>query len=451
MSSALKSKHPDNMARRNSSKQRARPPRRRTRAVSRETPLPTPSIERIVETCVNGGSEVLGFDDPLEAEAWASAMLGTFYKMDVPWDAREELERSLLPAIVDRAEAANDAAGLAVLEALAVVADDEQAIRARAAAERMRAGGVVAPAWADELGSVVYEGAWMMTDVFGDHEAYYATFRYPGRKPHLVNALYDKAMGEIIKDGFVGYYKGDPRSSLKLEPGVAVTDADPAAMARRILDAIASGDMYLDNAWTPEFKRFRALIRARMRLLPAEPASEPPEPPDDAAREALISEFLTSGHAPDLEDAGAIASLCLDYSCDYLGEDGLRWSPIVVEQFMLDYLPRKVSLDMSQIQQLPAVLRAWVRFALTKRGLEERWIGEAVHAVDEFETAFRRAVTDADQFGPAKSIGNLMLAEGVDVHDQAVVERWIEAFNKKPFAERDRLLGGPKPRDIGKT
>lgn len=163
--------------------------------------------------------------------------------------------------------------------------------------------------------------------------------------------------------------------------------------------------------------------------------------PDDAAREALIAEFLASAHAPDAEEAEAIASLCLDYSCDYLGEDGLRWSPIVVEQFMLDYLPRKASLTMGQIRQLPAIVRGWVRFALTKRDLEERWVAETEHAVDEFEADFRKAVTDVDQFGPAKAIGNLLLADGVDPLDQAAVDRWIQQFNKRPFVERDHLLG----------
>jgi hypothetical protein len=382
--------------------------------------------------------------DPLEAESWASAMLGTFYKVAGPLGARDELERTLWPLVIRKAEAASDAAGLAVLEALAAVADDAVAVEAGLAARRLRSAGVPAPAWADELGSVVYEGAWMLTDVFEDHEAYFATFRYPGRDAHLVNGLYDRAMGEIIKDGFVGYFDGDPRSELPPEPGVALADAEPGPMARRILDAIDSGDMYLDNDWTPEFKQFRALIRSRMRRLPAAPPVVPPEPPRDDARQALVDEFLHSPHAPrGTDESAAIASLCLDYSCDYLGEDGLRWSPIVIEQFMLDFLPRKVSLSLPQVRALPGVLRAWVRFALTRRGMEERWIAEAEAAVGHHEKEFRKAVTDAGQFSPAKALANAMLADGVDLLDQPTVDQWIEAFNESPLPERDRLLRGP--------
>ncbi|MBI3749243.1 MAG: hypothetical protein HY262_10430 [Chloroflexi bacterium] len=380
-------------------------------------------------------------DDPLEAEAWASSIIGNFYKIDGPLQARDELETRLWPEVVRRAERRADREGLAVLEALAAVTDVEAiAADARDAADRLRALGIAVPAWAAELGSVAFESAWMLLDVFGDHEAYYATFRYPGRTPHIVNALYDKAMGEIIKDAFVGYSDGDPRTLIVVEDGVRAVDAEPGVMARRVVDAIANGDLYLDNDWTPEFRQFRALVLARMRRLPVAPPAEPPGPPDDSEREAIAAEFLSASALTDHSEADIIVSHCLDYVCDYLGEDPFRWSPIVVEQFLLDYLPRKVSLGLGAVAQLPAVLRAWVRFALLKRRLEERWIVETEEAVDQFAPEFRQAMTDADEFGPAKLLGNAMLADGVNPLDQASVDRWVDAFNARPIAERDALL-----------
>jgi hypothetical protein len=177
-----------------------------------------------------------------------------------------------------------------------------------------------------------------------------------------------------------------------------------------------------------------------MRRLPIAPMIEPPETPTDEEREAITAQFLATGSAAGNGEADMIVSHCLDYVCDYLGEDPFRWSPIVVEQFLMDYLPRKVSLNLRAVAQLPPVLRAWVRFALTKRGLEERWIVETEHAVDQFAAEFRRAMTDADEFGPAKLLANAMLADGVDPLDQASVDRWVDAFNARPIAERDALL-----------
>ena len=402
-----------------------------------------PSVADVAAAAVRGADELLTIEDPLEAEAWVSHVLGLSYKVDAPWEARELLERSIGPALVQSAEARNDATGHAVLAALAAVAEDELATAARAGADRLRAKGVEPPAWVAELGSAVVEETWMLEDVFGDHEAYFATFRYPGREAHLVNALYDKAMGEIIKDGFVGYTRGDVRSFTPREPGVSVVDCDPGVMARRVTDAIASGDMYLDNDWTPEFKQFRALILARMRTLPMAPPIAPPRPPTSRQRKALISEFLASRQdvVDDRHEATALVELCLDYTCDYLGDEPFRWSPIVVEQFMLDYLPRKVSLDMDQVRRLPDMLHAWVRFALTRRGLEERWIRETERSVKRWAKEFRRAMTDAGNWGPAKAIGSAMLADGVDTSDEAAVQRWIDDFNARSQDERDALLG----------
>ena len=396
----------------------------------RRDPRP-PSIDDLAAIVVRGGDELLQLDDPLDAERWASQMLGTYYKVDASWDARVALERDLVPAVVTAAAARGDPGGLAVLEALAAVIDDPDHLDlARAAADRLRSRGVGRPTWANELGAAAFEGAWVMEDVYDDHAAYFATFRYPGREPHIVNALYDRAMGKIIKDAMVAYPLEDMRARAVTEDGVFVRDVDAGSLARRVSAAIASGDQFLDNAWTPEFKSFRLLVLARMRSLDMAPEAAPPEPLDDEARDAVIDEFLATDSIAALDQADVIAATCLDYLCDYLGDEPFRWSPIVVEMFLLDYLPRKVSLDLPAIDQIPRVLREWVLFALTKRGLEERWIVETQAAVDERAREFRSAMTDADQFGPAKQVVNDMLADGIDLSDPAAVERWIEAYNE---------------------
>ena len=60
---------------------------------------------------------------------------------------------------------------------------------------------------------------------------------------------------------------------------------------------------------------------------------------------------------------------------------------------------------------------------------------------------FRRAVTDPDDFGSAKALVNAMLADGVDLTDQAAVGSWIGAVNARPFEVRDEFLGGRSPLD----
>ena len=422
------------MAKRSSRQTSKRSGRRPTGSRAQARSPQPPSVDGLAAVVVRGGREVLGVEDPLEAEQWASAMLGTFYKLPVTLEARDLVDRDLGPAIARLAEARGDAAGRAVLEAIAAVGDPRQATPARQAADRMAARGIAAPAWAAEIGSVELEGAWVIDDVFGDHEGYYLAFRYPGRPVHLLTGLVDKALGEIVKDASVGYAKGDPESILAEvsghEAGTSVSVADPSAVARRIIGAVADGDLYLDNDWSDDFKHTRALLLTRMRRLPLGPEIERPEFDHDT-RSAIVEAFLATPGLPGGDTAPYIASVCLDYLCDYLGDDPYRWSPIVVEQFLLDFVPRKVSLSLGEVRALPQVLRAWVRFALARRGLEEPWIMETEVAVDALEKAFLAEATDPDNFGPGKSIDAAMRADGVDFDDPAAIDAWIRAYNAR--------------------
>ena len=398
-------------------------------------------VDGLVRATLNEARELLAIDDPLEAEDWASGVIGAFYKLPVPFDVRERLERSLGPAIVQAAEGKRNATGLAVLCALAGVTRDE--IGAREAAARMAARGVPRPRWADVIGTPDYVGGYSVSDPFGDQIGYYLIFRYADRKPHMVMALYDENLGGIIKDAFVAELREDvdPRTVLGTDPDVTVQDAEPAEAAARIGRAIATGDQFLDNDWTPDFKETRALLLARLRLLPVVDLPEPPEPLVDDAREELTQEFLASALAPRRKETLRIVDHCLIARCDFGDGDPLRWSPTVVELFMLDYLPRKVSLTPEEIDALPEVLSAWVRFALIKRGLDERFIAEAEEAVEDFTEEFREAVNDSDSFGPAKAIMRALQADGVDVTDQQAVDAWLADFNGRPEEERQRFFG----------
>jgi hypothetical protein len=403
-------------------------------------PAPHPPIEDFARIILKGGEELLEVEDPFLAEMWASTALGIFYKMALPLSVRQEVESSIGPALVEGASRMGGAPGLAVLRALGAVVSDPWGASAVAAADALAAQGVPDPIWAGQIGRPELVDAWMTTDPYGDQRGYYATFRYPEHPPHTLTVLYDQNLGGIIKDAFAGFPKSDFRQYAKREPGVLASDADPGEMAARILDAVATGDKYLDNDWTDEFKKTRALLIARMRLLPAGQLEEP-APVERAERDGLIQEFLQSPYSTSSGEADLIADYCLDYRCDYGDGDPLRWSPTVVELFMLDHLPRKVTLDANQIRALPEVLRGWVRFALGKRGLEERWIEETETAVDRFAREFRSRVTDPSNFGPAKAIANAMRAAGVDLTDPRATQAWIDEFNSRPHEEREDLLG----------
>lgn len=301
------------------------------------------------------------------------------------------------------------------------------------------------PPWVTEIGKPEFVDAWVTEDPYGDQRGHYARFRYPGRDPHTMIALYDVNLGGIVKDSSFGYTTGDMRSDF-IEAQMDLMDlveVNPQDMAAEILVGVAMGDLYIDNAWTEDFKKTRALLLVRMRALIDEVPTGSPEDREEVpekTRRALIAEFAGSGHSTGSEAEAAILHHCLTYRCDYCDGDPLRWSPTAVELFMVDFLPSKVTLDALEIRALPTALKAWVRFALTKRGLEERLIADTESAVDRYAPAVKKLVTDPSNFGMAKAMSHAMMSAGVDLTDRGAVDRWIEEFNQRPFEERDEFL-----------
>lgn len=404
-------------------------------------PHPAPPVAKLLDIIFRG-DDVVGEVDPFVAEMWASQMLGTFYKVPLPIHVRVEFEKSMEAGILAAIDEADGENQLAVLRALAAVAPAPIGRRAHIKAEELVARGVTDPSWAHEIGRPEFVDAWMTEDPYGDQRGYFARFRYSGRDPHTVMALYDVNLGGIVKDSFASYTKGDLRSVPTPEE-MSPKEVKPSAMASQVLAGISMGDMYIDNDWTEDFEKTRALLAARMLRLVDEPPHVPPEldPLPDESRSELIEEFTRSDHATGLEVEDAILHHAMVFRCDYSDGDPLRWSPIAVELFMVDFLPRKATLDAKEVRNLPAVLKGWVRFALTKRGLDERWVRDTEAAVDRWAAAFKKEATNPDNFGPAKAISQAMMVDGVDFTDQRAVDRWIEEFNQRPFEERDEFLG----------
>ena len=418
-------------------------PRRKSRRAKRPAarkPYLFP-VAGLVRNALAGGREILAEDDPLLAESWASAILGAFYKPPVPLEARQELEDSIGPAIVRGAERKANREGLALLRALAAVSGDD--IGAREAAERLAARGVPEPSWAAQIGNPEFLSAWAVADPYDDQIAYSMSFRYEGRPPHTLMALYDESLGGIIKDATVGEIPAgvDPRRLFERQgDAVRIDDLDGGVAAARIAQAIATGDLFVDSEWTDDFNETRALLLARLRLLPADPPSEEPPALDGEAQEALVQDFLASPFAPGLAETLAIVDHCFIARCVYGAGDPLHWSPSVVDVFMLDYLPSGAALTEAETRAVPEVLSAWVRFALTKRGLEERWIVETQEAVQECAPEFQSAMEACENLDAAKAATDAMRAAGVDLSDQKAVDAWVADFNSRPLEERERFF-----------
>lgn len=202
------------------------------------------------------------------------------------------------------------------------------------------------------------------------------------------------------------------RSPRRSRPGTAAgRDGDVGPVERR------------HRVATEEFAQHRALIWARLRR-----AGHGPERRADAPeisqpeRDSIVAEFLASkaGQRVRAElsgaDVGLLASYLVNLRCDYEGRP-FRWSPNVVGMLLLDLAPRKLLLDPDDAAALTAVLRAFVRFAGERTGLDTVFIDEILAAADEAEPEFHDRIGDPGAAGPAKAVLAALQARGVDFND----------------------------------
>jgi hypothetical protein len=156
--------------------------------------------------------------------------------------------------------------------------------------------------------------------------------------------------------------------------------------------------------------------------------------------------FRDQGLPPQRVDAAALATgLMADFRADYLGLDADAWVADELDEFLLDWVPRKVSLDDDEVDEFPgAVADAFLFLGATGRmaggeaaELSTRALGHGARFIE--------AMGDPARVGPAGAIIAAMRADGVEVGDEEAVQAWIDEFNARTRDERDAVLGSALP------
>ena len=167
-----------------------------------------------------------------------------------------------------------------------------------------------------------------------------------------------------------------------------------------------------------------------------------------AAREWLLTRFerwLIGQGAPDTSAAVHLAEnagLALDWKWSY-GDGHLdRWRVEEIDEFLLEWCPRKLSMPVDQCGFLPTAVAAFADF-LHSEGLlapGSSPAGDLVEAADLDLEEFLEAMGESSNFGLAKSLFSAASADGVDLTDPAQFEEWIEAFNASSEEHRRQVL-----------
>ncbi|MEH0825847.1 MULTISPECIES: hypothetical protein [Micromonospora] len=399
------------------------------------------------DAVLHAARDVTRLDSALDAEMLGAALLGSVYA--VAEHDREQAVREFVTGFLAATSRRRSAAATTLRAVFAaLVPDAEGAARVRP--------GAYAPSWAGQLGRVRVTGAWAYGDVYGDQTSYLATFAYDdeeeGGPEHALVALVDHNIG-ITKDVFVGGPAGriveQAREICTEDEFTWFRTEDPARMHAEVSRHLAVTDDLAELPAQGSLATDRALVGARLAVLPgptppAGPAVVPP--PTDEERTRLIRAFLDSPEAtrfglPEVAD-GELASLhfclglLLDHAASFPDADPMRWSPMVAELFLLDWVHRRAVLDMDDAAMLPRVLRAWAAYAARQRGLSQSAAARTDEAITEMVPEFARLYSTGERRSPATAAVAQLMADGVDPDDPEALNAWIEA-------NRHRLTDDP--------
>ena len=173
----------------------------------------------------------------------------------------------------------------------------------------------------------------------------------------------------------------------------------------------------------------RALAEQRFSLLPAG-GSVPDQVLElsDEAIDELVESFVRSsqffGSASMAREVGDI--ICL--FADHHDGDPLRWSPVLVEIFLADWIPTEITANDEFYAAVPETLRAWIRFAGEQKGLAADLIDETVQSVDRWLPEYYELVASAEIGSAAAELAAAMTRQGIDVDDERAVLAFIDEY-----------------------
>jgi hypothetical protein len=374
--------------------------------------------------------------DPHLVEHMVSALLG--FALNLDRQAEAEFQRRLRATLVKLSSPAS----VLYMEGVADQAPPEWAATSWLA--ELRSNGVQRPAW-DALPPLSFLGAWRGSELLGDQDLIILGFRFEDERAESFQLMIDHNLG-LLKDAILlpipppeliaAWRSGTEEISFRAIDSQQAADEIAAPLAH-------SDALWLDPPWSDDFRAHRGLLRTRLRLLPVPMVTERPEPPGEELRQEMVAQFMRSPEAAGLQDrelTELVASRLVDFRIDLGDGEVFRWSPIVVEMLLADWYPRKTLPDDGEIELVPVVLRAWIRYASRQRQLPDSLMQETLDAVAQWLTEFENGMADAGRFGPAKAIFAAMKAEGVDMTDSVAVQRWMDDFNRRPLEQRAAVI-----------
>lgn len=384
--------------------------------------------------------------DADEAETMASAMLTMFRPQGLDSEPLMDASKALTAA--RRHPDAAAAGGVAA--ALGAYGPPGQRGRARSLLAKLAAEGAAVPEWAGILGDVEPRRAVLVADGWGDERALWIDYERGDGEIRGIGMHVNATEAGLARGFTYGPAAEEVASAFEAMPHVAVREISLADARATALEGLELRDMSLppdgdevaDEVASEHAadENLRALIDQRVGLLPPGGVSPFGEPPDPDYIDDLFDEFLDEHFptAPEMvrDGAGWVVDNAYRFADAWCDGDPLRWSPGRVALHLTAWIPAKVVCDDESLDAVESVFPRWLRFAAERRGLDGDLLEMNLAAARESFVEMRVDSADPSKRSTSTNIVIDMMADGVELDDDAAVQAWIDAYNAHPRHER---------------
>ncbi len=402
--------------------------------------------------------EVPPLEDPAEFEQLAVTLLIVLEQPEIPAE--------VLSAVLEAIQARRDANAAGVLAALGVLAAEPLAGQARAGVQRLAGEGIVSAA-ASGVGTLAVAEA----------------VRIESASAELLVALLARPGARAAQAAILGIEHQETAGALV---DCGLTSPAPLAEARELLDGVdgatAPQPIRADELAARVLAAARQAVQAEIALgheagpalpiislaLTGDPAGLPrpevltpwedddPELIVDAAEDeqgfhrmmdkllAELEQHAKATHPPGgvvWQHGDFVASSMMQWKGGY--DDGRlgRWTRADLAEYLLEYFPRKVSVEEETLHAVPECVRAFLGF-LDKRGsLSGEPLQQLEQACEQLSDEFHDRARDSSHWGLAKSMVMTMQTEGIDPTAPGALDAWMTDFNARPREQRDAIIG----------
>lgn len=261
----------------------------------------------------------------------------------------------------------------------------------------------VMPAWLAELARLRVKKAAVFDSVLGGEEAVALEATGP-RGGFALMVVVVRQGSPFIQDAYAVPETIDQLSLLLTDQEVEEVTVQPLSLedARaRVEDALRVADMMVPPVETDSWPAIRPLLEWQLRQMPEGGCGYVYEEWSREQIDSLANDFAASPHASDLTPSDLnLTSLLISLALNYGTGNPLQWNGFLVEQLLLDLVPRKVLYPDEDLMAIPRVLSRFTAYCNQVLGVPASTASQVQQLIEDLTPHYLDAV-DPDLMAPA--------------------------------------------------